>query len=85
MPGAVQVDLRKAGFLPDWNLDFNFRHLDWVEHREWMYEKRFTGPEAREGRKFFLCFEGLDFSGFIYLNGQRAGEFCGNTFRTETL
>lgn len=77
VPGAVQADLRRAGFLPDWNLDFNFRHLDWVEHREWMYEKRFTAPEAKEGRRFLLCFEGLDFSGFIYLNGERIGEFRG--------
>lgn len=77
VPGAVQADLRRAGFLPDWNLDFNFRQLDWVEHREWMYEKRFTAPEAKADRRFLFCFEGLDFSGFIYLNGERIGEFCG--------
>ena len=47
--------------------DLNFRQLDWVEHREWVYEHRFTAPEAKEGRRFLLEFEGLDVSKRLFL------------------
>ncbi|MBS1393913.1 MAG: hypothetical protein HPZ94_07715, partial [Christensenellaceae bacterium] len=42
VPGSVQTDLLRAGQVEDWRQDQNFFHLEWVENREWIYEKRFT-------------------------------------------
>ena len=76
VPGAVQNDLLKAGKIKDWNYGFNFLDMEWVEHREWVYEKKFT-LNKNENRKYILNFEGLDFEGFIYLNGERIYKFYG--------
>ena len=62
VPGAVQNDLLKAGKIKDWNYGFNFLDMEWVEHREWVYEKKFT-LDKNENRKYILNFEGLDFEG----------------------
>lgn len=69
VPGAVQTDLYQAGIIEDWNKDFNFFHLEWIEHREWVYEKRFSVGERKEISQYRLIFEGLDFSGYVFLNG----------------
>ncbi|MBE6731621.1 MAG: hypothetical protein E7564_08030 [Ruminococcaceae bacterium] len=76
VPGAVQKDLLNAGIIKDWNYGFNFLSMEWVEHREWVYEKVFT-LNKEEGKRYILNFEGLDFEGFIYLNGENIYKFKG--------
>lgn len=69
VPGSVQTDLRRADFIQDWNQDLNFFHLEWTEHREWVYEKRFSADALKGMTRYLLTFEGLDFSGYAFLNG----------------
>ncbi|MCX8053826.1 MAG: hypothetical protein N3B12_08455, partial [Armatimonadetes bacterium] len=38
VPGSVQMSLRDAGILPDWNVGLNYRLCEWVENRQWIYE-----------------------------------------------
>ena len=75
VPGAVQNDLLKAGKIKDWNYGFNFLDMEWVEHREWVYEKKFN--TEKENFIYFLNFEGLDFEGYINLNGENIYKFEG--------
>lgn len=75
VPGSVHTDLRRAGLLEDWNTSVNFLHVEWVEHREWIYKKTFTLPEKLGFRRYFLCFGGLDFHGHIFLNGKQILSF----------
>jgi beta-mannosidase len=77
VPGAVQVDLEKAGLLKDLNIGSNAMCAEWVNNREWTYEKEFELPRGFEGERYYLNFEGLDYSGEIYLNGDRIFEFEG--------
>ena len=77
VPGSVQAALRAAGILPDWNVGLNSRACEWVEHRHWMY--RTTLPDAwmNPAARFRLECLGLDYSGWIYVNGAEAGAFTG--------
>ena len=75
VPGSVQTDLLRAGQVEDWRQDQNFFHLEWVENREWIYEKRFTLSQKELTGHCFLHFEGLDFWGFVFLNGKRVLAF----------
>lgn len=73
VPGSVQTDLLKAGLIEDWNYGTNFRKIEWIERREWVYTKSFevTG----EAKHYILHLDGLDFSGFVFLNGKQILEF----------
>lgn len=77
VPGAVQVDLMNAGILEDPNYGLDSMKGEWVNNREWIYEKVFALPANPKGDKYILCFDGLDYSGEIYLNNNRIGGFSG--------
>ena len=77
VPGAVNLDLIRAGRLPDPNYGLNSILGEWVTNREWFYEKDFTIPSGMRGEKYMLVFKGLDFHGEIYLNGKRLTSFYG--------
>jgi beta-mannosidase len=82
VPGSVQRSLRDAGLLPDWNVGRQARACEWVENRHWIYET--VLPDAGSGvppgaavRHTLVC-RGLDYAGWVYLNGRLAGEFRGS-------
>ena len=77
VPGSVQGALREAGILPDWNIGLNARQCEWVEHRHWMYRTRIPDAWLREGSRFRLECQGLDYSGWVHLNGREIGAFRG--------
>lgn len=77
VPGSVQDALKAAGLLPDWNIGVNYRQCEWVEHRHWMYRTSIPDGWLREGREYRLECLGLDYAGWIYVNGKLAGEFKG--------
>ncbi|MBQ7338409.1 MAG: hypothetical protein IJW40_08160 [Clostridia bacterium] len=76
VPGAVQADLLRAGLIEDWNVDDHFLHMEWVEHREWVYEKHFTLTDI-DAQRYELLFEGLDYSGYVFVNGMEVLYFEG--------
>ena len=73
VPGSVQTDLFNNGVIEDWNIGTNFRNIEWVENREWVYTKTFCVTEKAD--KYYLYFEGLDFNGFVFLNDKQVLEF----------
>lgn len=85
VPGSVQRALLDAGQLPDWNVGQAARACEWVENRHWVYEVVLpdgwfaaAGAQAGAGRRSWrLSCDGLDYKGWVFLNGKPAGEFCG--------
>lgn len=77
VPGSVQFALREAGILPDWNVGLNARNCEWVENRHWMYETIIPDEWVEKGASHRLCCLGLDYSGWLLLNGKEIAEFCG--------
>lgn len=84
VPGSVQQALRDADLLPDWNVGLNSRQCEWVEHRHWLFTTELPAEwTAEAGRKVLYC-EGLDYQGFVLVNGEDIGRFCG-TFMPHTF
>jgi beta-mannosidase len=77
VPGSVQGALRSAGILPDWNVGFNYRGCEWVEHRHWMYRVKLPEAWYDQRSTFRLECLGLDYSGWVFVNGQEAATFKG--------
>lgn len=77
VPGSVQGALRAAGIIPDWNIGVNSRQCGWVEHRHWMYRTRIPDAWVDKQSRFRLECLGLDYSGWLYVNGHEAGIFKG--------
>jgi beta-mannosidase len=77
VPGSVQRALRQAGLLPDWNLTGNARACEWVENRHWIYETALPNAWIAPNRTYRLNCLGLDYNGWVFLNGREVGAFCG--------
>ena len=72
VPGCVQLDLSRAGYLPeDLFMGENIRRTEAYEDWEWWYERTFTAPAQKEN--LWLVFEGVDCLATYYLNGQQIG------------
>jgi len=73
VPGCVQLDLSREGYLPaDLYMGENIRQTEAYEDWEWWYERTFTAPEQRDN--VWLVFEGVDCLAQYYINGQKIGE-----------
>lgn len=73
VPGEVQLDLSRAGYLSsDLFYGLNIFETNKYEGYEWWYEKIFTAPEEREN--VFLVFDGVDCIAEYYLNDIKIGE-----------
>ena len=72
VPGCAQLELSKAGILPeDLYMGNNIISTEKYEVYEWWYERRFDAPDERE--RVFLVFEGVDCIAEYYLNGELIG------------
>ncbi len=77
VPGSVQAALRQAGIIPDWNLGLNSRLCEWVENRHWIYRAAIP-DDWFDGRSTYrLNCLGLDYSGWVFVNGREAATFQG--------
>ncbi len=81
VPGSVQSALLAAGWLKDWNTGLNALDCEWVEHRHWEFFTDIAAGEIPQGKRVFLCAEGLDYSGWILLDGRVAAAFGGALMR----
>ena len=73
VPGCVQLDLSREGYLPkDLYMGENILKAEEFEDFEWWYKRSFTAPKERE--RVYLVFEGVDTIAEYYLNGIRIGE-----------
>ncbi len=77
VPGSVQQALLEAGVLPDWDAGTNSRLWEWVEHRHWQFRTTLPGSALTPGRPAVLEAPGLDYGGWIFLDGVEVGRFEG--------
>jgi beta-mannosidase len=77
VPGHVQLDLIRAGKLPNPYVGLNSLQCEWTSARDWVYEKRFRIPAAFSGLRQRLRFEGIDDAAHVFLNGRRVGDHEG--------
>ncbi len=74
VPGNVELDLVRAGLLPEPFFADNIRGLRALETHEWWYQRSFFAPAAMEKMRWKLVFEGLDTQATVWLNGICLGE-----------
>ena len=80
VPGEVHLDLWRAGLIADPYVRAQAKESRWVEDCIWSYRRFFEAPaEAVQGRAW-LCFQSLDLTAKIVLNGEVVGTH-GNVFR----
>jgi len=74
VPGNVELDLMKAGLLPQLSFANNIYLLRPYEGHCWWYHRSFSSPEVADGERVDLVFEGIDCVGTVFLNGKVVGE-----------
>ena len=79
IPGNVEIDLMKAGLLPDLYYADNVPTAEKFEGYDWWYEKEFELASIPEDCQAFLRFNGIDTIAECFLNGEKLG-FTDNMF-----
>lgn len=79
VPGCVQLDLIKAGLLPEPYLSDNEKKIQWVENEDWEYSCEFTiDKDYLKNENIELVLEGIDTYASVMLNNtpiQRTDNF----------
>ena len=73
VPGNVEIDLMRAGILPDIFFGNNVKLLRPYEFCHWTYARAFEAPALRPGERAFLHFRGVDCVAAYFLNGAKIG------------
>lgn len=74
VPCNVELDLMRAGILPDLALGNNIYRLREFETYEWWHRRSFAAPAVPHRHSAQLVFEGLDCLAHVWLNGVLVGE-----------
>jgi beta-mannosidase len=77
VPGSVQGALLAAGIIPDWNVGLQEREAEWVENRHWVYTAHIPDEWLTARETVRLRALGLDYSGWVLVNGKTVGTFVG--------
>jgi len=84
LPQPIHSALMEAGQIPNLWYGENFKKLQWIQQRDWYLRHRFTIPEAWRDSVIRLRFDGLDYLGMVWLDGEylggHEGAFGGPTF-----
>jgi beta-mannosidase len=84
MPQPVHYALMEAGEVPNLWFGDNFKKLQWIHQRDWYLRRRFVVPESGRDSVIRLRFDGMDYYGMVWLDGEYLGEhegsFGGPTF-----
>ncbi|HEY3330708.1 MAG TPA: glycoside hydrolase family 2 TIM barrel-domain containing protein [Capsulimonadaceae bacterium] len=78
VPGSVQAALLAAGTIPDWNIGANARDCEWVENRHWFFKTVVPAGTIPTGRSVRLECDGLDYAGWVLVNGVEIAAFTGS-------
>ena len=73
VPGNVELDLQRAGLLPEPFYADNIRRLREFEAHEWWLVREFDLPADAAGRRWDLVFDGLDTLATVWVNGAEVG------------
>ena len=68
VPGNVELDLMRAGVLPDLMYGENLYEAAPYEYCQWIYERELTVPRDMEPGRLTLRFDGLDTIADIYID-----------------
>ena len=75
VPGNCELDLCRAGLLPEAERGLNIMEWRRYEGHQWLYSREFEAPEVpQDGSRATLLFEGIDTLADIFLNGEKIGE-----------
>jgi len=74
VPGNVELDLMRAGKLPELSVGNNIYRLRELEGHQWWYQRRFPTPQRPPDARVELVFDGMDCLGAVFLNGRLVGE-----------
>ena len=72
VPGNLELELEKAGVVPELFVGRNAEQLRPYEFFEWLYEYEFEYDDSLRNPRLIL--EGVDCFGTVFLNGQKLGE-----------
>lgn len=73
VPGNVELDLERAGKLPDLFHGANIYKVQELEGEEWWYQRSFEVPGSFAAKRLTLLFHGLDCVAEIWLNDRLVG------------
>jgi beta-mannosidase len=73
VPGNVELDLHRAGVIPDPFFGMTFQDLRVFEVYEWWYVREFQLDEDHIGKRYQLVLSGLDTFGEVWINGVKIG------------
>jgi beta-mannosidase len=76
VPGDVRLDLLRAGKIADPFYAATNEDSQWVDARDWWYEKS-VELELEAGERAFLVLEGVDYQSAVFWNGQPLGRHAG--------
>jgi len=84
VPGSVQLALKNAGVIQDWNIGLNSLNSEWVTNRSWIYTASIPDQWIEQNQIMRLKLKGLDGNGVILINGKEIGTF-NNAFITYNI
>jgi len=73
VPGNFELDMERAGLVPDPSYGLNVLELQQYEDRHLFYARDFAYGGAPDGTRAELVFEGFDTMGEVFLNGVPLG------------
>lgn len=73
VPGTALEAVVAAGMLGDPLFGMNSLQARWVEEQFWSYRRTFEAGEAALGGRSWLCFDCIDHTADVYLNGELVG------------
>ena len=68
VPGCVHLDLMKNKIIKDPYFQLNESKVQWIDKKDWIYQKEFFLKEAINYQNHEIIFEGLDTYASVYLN-----------------
>ncbi|MBO7688176.1 MAG: glycoside hydrolase family 2, partial [Kiritimatiellae bacterium] len=74
VPGCCEMELVKAGELPDPMFSTNALAFMELEGNQWLYTKTFACPPRESGERAVLVFDGIDTLADVFFNGEKIGE-----------
>jgi beta-mannosidase len=74
VPGNVELDLMRAGKLPDLFHGLNIYAAQKLESHDWWYRRTFTVFPLEESHRAELVFEGIDCIAHIWINGKKVAD-----------
>lgn len=74
VPGCCELELMKAGELPDHMVSTNAFAWREYEGHQWLYSKTFAAPKRKPGERCVIVFDGIDTLADVFLNGKKVGE-----------